>query len=398
MNESLKQYARELFTGMVRESGMPVTDAGMRAEWEALNAEQGSLIRNDSDFSPFWRLITAIVTRPGRWLVNLLIEHVLPNSFLRFASGIYLDVYAWAVFLQRKASARAAGRMRFTRFSSLGESGIPLGTVVETPEINGKVYRVVTVEAGIIANGENFADVKVEAEEEGAAYNLGPGYYSILPKAINGIIEVSNPAGWLDAPGADAEDDEALRQRCRNQFAAVGQLHHDAAYKAVISAFTGLRIDYLVFEARQAIRGPGTANCYVMIDSGPAPQSLCDAINVLIMDEGNHGHGDELLTLPMPETPVDLRVTVHAVPGAGDERRQTLLAEVEGRIRCAFRQNSAYEVTKTLPLARFSFSRLSDELHDALPDLASVEFHRGEDIVSAISLPRLDSLEIELGA
>lgn len=398
MSMELQQYARELFTGMVRESGMPVTDAGMRAEWEALNAEEGSLIRNDSDFSPFWRLITAIVTRPGRWLVNLLIEHVLPNSFLRFASNVYLDIYAWGVFLTRKPSAAATGRVRFTRAGTMGETGIPLGTVIESPEINGTVYRVITTEAAVIANGAGYVDVRVKAEAHGAAFNLGPGYYSILQKAINGIIDVTNPSGWLDTPGADAEDDESLRQRCRNQFAAVGQLHHDAAYKAIISAFTGVRIDYLVFEARQAIRGPGTANCYVMIDSGPAPQTLCDAINVLVMDEGNHGHGDDLLTLPMPETPVDLRVTVHAVAGAGEKRRTALLAEVEGRVRCAFRQNTAYSMTKTLPLSRFSFSRLSDELHDALPDLASVEFHRGEDIVSTISLPRLDSLDISLAA
>ena len=54
-------------------------------------------------------------------------------------------------------------------------------------------------------------------------------------------------------------------------------------------------------------------------------------------------------------------------------------------------------MTKTFPLSRFSFSRLADELHDALPDLKSVEFHRGEDLVSYLSLPVLESLEISLG-
>ena len=159
-----------------------------------------------------------------------------------------------------------------------------------------------------------------------------------------------------------------------------------------------MRIDYLTFEPRQAVRGPGTANCHIMIESGPAPQSLCDAINEYIMASGNHGHGDDLLCLPIAATPVALAVTVHPVPEADARRRELLLAEAEARIRCAFRQNTGYAMTKTLPLSRFSFSRLADELHSALPDLKSVEFHRGEDIVSNISLPMLESIDISLGS
>jgi len=213
---ALSTFARELFTGMIRESGMPVTEPEMRAEWELLNQGEGSLIRNDSNFSPFWRLITAIVTRPALWLVTLLIEHVLPNSFLRFAEDVYLDVYAWGVHLTRKTSARLRGRVIFTRAGTTGE-------------------------------------------------------------------------------------------------------------------------------------------------------------------------------------PVALSVTIHAVPEADERRRERLLTEAEARIRCAFRQNTGFQMTKTFPLSRFSFSRLGDELHTGLPDLESVEFHRGEDIVSVLSLPRLDSLEIRLG-
>lgn len=394
---NLTTYARELFTSMLRDSGMPVTSSEMQTRWETCNAEEGSLIRNDSSFSPFWRLISAIVTAPSQWLVALLVENVLPNSFLRFASGVYLDVYAWGLDLTRKGSAAAQGRVVFTRASATGELTIPAGTFVETPPVGGVVYRVKTLAPCVIPNGSLSLEVAVEAEEHGEAWNLGAGYYSILSQPINGIVDVTNPIDWLDTPGANTEADDALRLRCRNQFAAVGQLHHDAAYKALIAAFTGVRIDYLFFEARQAIRGPGTASCYVMVESGPAPQTLCDAINAFIMDKGNHGHGDDLLCMPMPEQPETLIVTVHAVDDAGTERRALLLQEVENRIRCAFRQNTAYDMTKTLPQARFSFSRLGDELHAALPDLKSVEFHRPEDIVSLLALPVLESLSMRQG-
>lgn len=395
----LNSYARALFTGMLVESGMPVTEGAMRAEWERLNTAEGSFIRNDSAYSPFWRLITAIVTKAALWLVNLLVEHVLPNSFLRYASGLYLDIYAWGVHLTRKGAVAARGRVVFTRSGSSGQAKIPAGTVIQSPPLNGAVYRVATLEDAWFTEGQSALEVDVQAVDVGEAYNLGPGYYAILPVPISGITEVANPEGWLDVPGADREEDEPFRLRCRNQFAAVGQLHHDAAYKAIISAFSGVRIDYLTFDPRRAVRGPGTADCYIMVESGPAPVTLCEAINEYVMAGGNHGHGDDLLCLPIPELPVDLRVTVHAVDEAGEDRRAALLTEAENRIRCAFRQNTDYAgVTKTLPLSRFSFSRLSDELHDALGDLKSIEFHRGEDLVSYISLPVLASLDIALGA
>lgn len=394
----LQKYADELFTGMVKASGMPVTAAAMRAEWERLNADENTLIRNDSSFSPFWRLITAIVTKPAQWLVTLLVKKVLPNSFLRFASGVYLDVYAWGVDLTRKGSCAARGRVRFTRASAAGETAIPAGIWIESPPINGTVYRVRTLTAAVIPAGQTSLEVAVEAEEAGEAWNLGPGYYSILPKSITGVVDVRNPEAWLDIPGADVESDESLRLRCRNQFAAVGQLHHDAAYKALIAAFAGIRIDYLFFEARQAIRGPGTANCYVMVESGVPPLTLCESINDFIMTSGNHGHGDDLLCMPITPVPVDLTVSVYPVVEAGSERRAALLKAVEDRIRCAFRQNAEFAMTKTLPLARFSFSRLADELHDALPDLKSVEFHRGEDLVATLNLPVLENLDIALEA
>ena len=51
---------------------------------------------------------------------------------------------------------------------------------------------------------------------------------------------------------------------------------------------------------------------------------------------------------------------------------------------------------RQLPQSRFSFSRLDRELHDALPDLRSVEFSL-PDIVSELSLPVLRTLTVRLG-
>ena len=390
------KYARDLFTGMLRSAGLPVTEAEMRATWAAINAEEGTQVKNTSPFSPFWRLVTALVTRPCMWLVDLLVDHALPNVFLRFAGGVYLDVFVWAVGILRKPGAIARGRVLFTRASAVGELLIPAGTWIESPPLDGTVYRVATLADAVIPQGQLALEVEVDAEAEGEAWNLGPGYYSILPLPLPGIVNVTTLEDWLVTPGADVETDEPLRLRARNQFMAVGQLHHDAAYKALISTFSGIRVDYLFFE-KDGPRGPGTANCHMMIESGVPPAPLVESINAYVMASGNHGHGDDLLCMPITPAPFSLQVTAYPVLSAGVERQEQLLVEVENRIRCAFRQNTDYTMTKVYPLSRFSLSRLGDELHEALPDLRSIEFGRQEDITSQLSLPVLEDLTIRLG-
>lgn len=416
-NPNLTPAARQLFTNMIAESGMPVTEKTMTEEWNRCNIAEGSQFTNSSEWSPFWRLLTAIVTKPCQWLVNLLVEHALPNTFLRFAGNVWLDVFAWGVDVTRKGSTAAEGQVEFfrTEGSAASEVLIPVGTVVESPPINqtggssGRIYRVLTVVEIVIPVGAVSVLVKVQAEEHGDAYNLGPGYYSILSKPVPGVASARNAADWLESPGADVESDEALRLRCRNQFAAVGQYHHDAAYRALIAAFAGIRVDYIFFE-KDAPRGPGTANAHIMVESGVPPQELIDGINAHIRASGNHGHGDDMLAMPMAELPVDLTVLVYPPLTMPMDKTEALRLAVEDRVRCAFRQNSDFTVTRVLPLARFSFSRLAEELHAQLPDLRSVEFTRPmgtgegqegtpllwEDIVPLRQLPVLSVFSTQL--
>ncbi len=382
---------------MLREAGVPTTEPEMEKIWKDLNEEQGSLIQNDSKWSPFWRLITAIVTLPCKWLVDLLADTALPNTFLKTATGIWLDVFAWGVDLKRKEATAARGTIQFTRVNSVGSLTIPAGTVIETPAISGYVYRLLTTEEVTAADGELVFNVPVQAEKTGAAYNLGPGYYSILPRPVPGVAAVKNEVEWLEVPGADEEQDEPFKLRCRNQFSAVGQFHHDAAYTSDITQFAGIRTDYVYFE-HGAPRGPGSANAYIMIESGSPSQDFVDAINDYIRDKGNHGHGDDMLCFPMPLAGLALGVTVYPVANLSEDRKAALKQGVEDFIRCAFRENSNYAPTQIFPFSRFSLSRLDRELHDYFSDLLSIEFNRTGDILTDMDLPQLTELIVELGA
>lgn len=383
------------FTRMLTDAGIPTTPEAMQARWDQLNTDQGSRITNNSKWSPFWRLISAIVTEPCKWLISLLVETALPNAFLKTASGPWLDLLAWAVDAERKTAVSAAGTVIFTRETSAGELTIPAGTIVESPAINGYVYRLVATADTVCPDGSLTVAVAMEAEAAGAAYNLGPGYYSILPQPVNGIASVTNLEDWQTTPGADQETDQELRLRCKNQFSAVGQYHHDAAYTADIATFAGIRTDYIWFE-HNAPRGPGSANCYIMLDSGAPSQEFVDTINAHVRDSGNHGHGDDMLCYPMPETSLSLSATVWPADNLPDDAVQTLRQGVEDMIRSAFRENSDFTVTRTWPLSRFSFSLLGRELHEQFPALQSVAFDR-DDIETDMALPVLESLTVTPG-
>ncbi|HAE3864536.1 TPA_asm: hypothetical protein GND52_004582, partial [Salmonella enterica subsp. houtenae serovar 43:z4,z23:-] len=83
--------------------------------------------------------------------------------------------------------------------------------------INGRVYELAITEDVVIASGTASALLPVKATGTGGAYNLAPGYYRILPVAVDGISHVASEENWLTVPGADEESDDELRERCRNQ-------------------------------------------------------------------------------------------------------------------------------------------------------------------------------------
>lgn len=383
------------FEKVLADSGMPVTEDAITAEFQAVVKAEG-LITNTSRMSPFWRLITAIVTTPVLWIKDVLITGVLANMFVATASGQMLRLLAWGVNLTAKPAAKAAGMIRFFKTDAKQAVTVNAGTIIQTERINGVVYALSVKADTTIAAGEADALVPVEAVEAGGAYNLAPGYYRILPVAVAGISHAVNEDDWLLSPGADEESDDDLRERIRNQFNLTGNYHTDAVYRSMIAAVAGLSIDRIFFE-HDAPRGPGTANAYLLLDSGEASQPFVDAVNRYINDEGHHGHGDDMQCFAMPETLHDLTVTVYVVnpDNMSADDRAGLENGIGNLVRSAFRENTDYDVTRTWPHSRFSFSRLGQEIHATFPEIDSLAFSL-TDIVSELSVPRLRSLAVEI--
>lgn len=385
------------FKQALTDAGIPTTEAALRQAWEKEVLAQGSKLSNTSAYSPFWRVITALVTKPVVWILTFLVETVLPNFFVKTATGAWLEMLAWAVNVERKGASKASGVLLFTRTAAGGALVVPAGTIVQSAAINGHVYQLITTAAGVFTDGLMQLEIPVEAIESGSGFNLAPGYYAILPVPVPGIANVINKDGWLTVPGADPEPYDELRLRVRNQFSAVNQWHTDAVYRAMISAFPGVRPDGVYFE-HGAPRGPGSANAFVLFDADVPAAAYLELINSHIRDQGNHGHGDDMLVMAMPETLHDLSVTIWPRATVATDKRQALLEEIELFIRAAFRESTTtdYQPTLTFPQSRFSFSRLGEELHLQFPDIESLDFDN-VDILSELNIPRIRSLQAVFG-
>ncbi|EPK0100204.1 baseplate J/gp47 family protein [Klebsiella aerogenes] len=383
------------FEEVLKDSGMPVTEEEVQARFNAIVTDEG-LITNTSRMSPFWRLVTAIVTAPVMWLKDALIAVVLTNMYVATAGGKMLRLLAWAVNVTAKPATAAEGVIRFFKTDAKATTTVKAGTLVQTERINGRVYVLATMADVVIPSGVASALVAVKATGTGGAYNLAPGYYRILPVAVDGISQVASEEDWLTKPGADEESDDELRERCRNQFNLVGNYHTDAVYRSMIAQVAGLSIDRIFFE-HEAPRGPGTANSYLLLDTGVASAPFIDAVNDYINTQGHHGHGDDMQCFAMPETRHDLAVSVYvpSVSNMTNDEVNALKSGVENLIRCAFRENADFDVKKTWPYSRFSFSQLGRELHRAFPQTDSIEFSL-RDITSGLDVPRLNSLTVSL--
>jgi len=370
------------FMALLAKSGVPTTEAAMEAELKKEVEAAGSLITNDSDVSPFWRLVRGVVITPALWLIRtLLAGHVLPASFAATANDTYLDLKAWDVDLKVNPAEAVT---------------IPADVWITTERINGTIYRLRPLQEMVSPAGEVVAKVVCEAEFAGSAWNLAPGYYNLLSKPVTGILSARNTdRDWVTTQGADAESNDALGLRIQNQFSAVGRYHIDAIYRSMLASVAGIRADHIFFE-HDAPRGPGTANAFILLEVGTTPASLIDKLNDYVSNQGNHGHGDDLQVMAMPETDHTLHLDLWPIDNLTAEQRLALKRDVELLVKAAFRQSADYPtVTRTWPQSRFSLSQLGRELHQAFPEIKSLHFTE-LDIVSGLDIPRLSDLEVFL--
>lgn len=383
------------FHDQMKAQGIPTTTDSLKEKLEQIASEEGLAFKNPGEYSPFWRFLKTALVAPVLWLIEYVIRVVMPSLYVKTAEGAALDLRGWVYDTDRKPAETLEGVVTFTRASVDTSVTISAGTIVKSAPIDGTVYKVQTTTETEFPDGLLTVDVDVEAVDAGSAYNLAPGYLTILDEPITGISAVNNNDDWITSPGADEETDDNYRSRIRAKWTAVSDHHVNTVYKGIISSQTGFDYDRIFIDHTAAPRGPGSADAFVLFDAGVPGESYLTEVNDHITENGYHGMGDDIQVKPMPETQHDLTMTLWFPSGTSAETKASQSADIEQMVRAAFRENSEYaNVTRAAPFSRFSFQRLGAEIMAEKPGvLVSIEWGQG-DIVSTMTVPRINTLAI----
>ncbi|TMS64006.1 baseplate J/gp47 family protein, partial [Pseudoalteromonas sp. S1691] len=344
------------FKTMMQNAGLPMDEQSAAEQWQAQLKEQNIQVANNSPFSPFWRTVEALITKPLVQLLNWVAQQLMPNLFIMTAnreSLIEKHGPARNVFIQ--AGVAAQGILTFTRQNTTGESSINAGAQIATDVLGEQVYKLTLMQDVNFAAGQSTAYVLAQAQEEGAAYNLPANAYRYFSEPQEGVT-VTNSEDWLIKPGANTESTEHYRLRIRNVFGTAARWHINAVYKQIIASF-GVPIDNIYIQTG-APRGPGTANAYIYLDIGAVPTALLGAINQHIRTAGHHGLGDDFIVYAMATTGFNVTATYKL-----HSQSEDIQSELTTFIQAAFRQNAAYAPTRVAHQCVFSVSQLVAECH-----------------------------------
>jgi len=257
--------------------------------------------------------------------------------------------------------------------------------------LSGIVYQYQLLETVIFENGETSVTGTVKATQPGDAYNLSAGYLTMMENPIDGVT-VTNGENWLTTPGTNDESPDSIRLRAQIAYGSLAKFHIDAVYKSIIAEFANLSPDNIFLE-HEAPRGPGTANAWLMLDIGTPSTQFIASANDYLRGQGNHGNGDDIMVFAMPETLHDIVLKIWFNSDVSDSEKQKFLSDIELFVRCAFRENSLFECTKPWPQSTFSFSVLTQEIHNQFGKTFRLKFDN-QDIINGLALPKIKTLTV----
>ena len=279
---------------------------------EELNQE-GFIITNFSSGGIFYTLIM-IVIQIRIELIKLL-RLVLNNMFISHAQGAWLELKSADFSKKRKQPTKTRGYVTLERDVAGEAVRIAKGEVFKTElDINGEELRYLAVEESILQKDLLSQNVLVEAETEGAKYNVPPGQIRRSLTHIEGIDRITNNQDWLVQEGSDIEDIESLRERVLNSWAELSTMPIADKYKNVCESVEGVlfvRVDDM------HPRGQGTIDIIVTSTAGAATQSLLDKVKAKA-DEIKAPH-DNLLVKSSETYIQNVDVVIHIASDASDE-------------------------------------------------------------------------------
>ena len=203
-----------------------------------------------------------------------LVKTVVAQSFVQTASGSWLDLKVREVGITRKPAVKTRVYLTFSRNAPAEQNIIiPVGTICKSrKDSSGNDYRFLTLSEAVLEEGQTEVVVEAEAEQPGAAWNVGQGTITRMVTRVTGIDAVANDARYLIREGSDPESDEQLRQRAIGTWETLGLGGTREAYRTWALSVPGVIaasvLDDFPF-------GPGTVGVVILGENGaPTPELI----------------------------------------------------------------------------------------------------------------------------
>ncbi len=319
---------------------------------------EGFVITNFSSGGIFYHLLM-IACQIRIELVTLL-RSVLSNMFVSHAQGVWMELKAADFSKKRKEAVKTQGYVTISREAAGDAVRIPKGHIFKTiRDINGEELRYFALENTVLQQGALSGVVVVEAEKEGARYNVPPGQITKSLTHIEGIDRIENLSGWIIREGADIEDYESLRARTLGAWAELSTLPIRDKYKNICEGVPGV-LFVNVHDLHP--RGQGTIDIIVTGTAGEATEGLLEDVRKAA--ESIRGPYDDLLVKSSTTVEQDVSVAVtvpEMIDSTGiEERAASVIAEL-------------LQISKGRSLNELTHADIIFELKDKLPDIRNVK-------------------------
>ena len=270
-----------------------------------------------------------------------LLRLVLNNMFVSHATGIWLDLKMADYSKKRKRAQKARGLVTVTRLDMEGEAiKIAKGQVFKTAlDINGEELRFFSLEPTVLQKGARTVDVLVEAEIEGARYNVPQGQITTSLTYI-GEVEISNGEDWITREGSDTEDDDGLKTRTLRSWSELAARPIEDTFINAAESVAGV----LFAQADcQHPRGQGTVDVIVTGTAGEATEGLLDAVQEAV--DKIAGPYDNILVKSSVVVPQDIEVVVTTDDVSDDAEIKGKVASVLTELLAVRKGRKFYELT-----------------------------------------------------
>lgn len=196
-------------------------------------------------------------------------EWITRQCFPQSAQGEYLDLHAQLRGIERRGASTAQGVIRFLSDGPAPAAlTIPAGTVCMTAGL----VRFETTEEGLLEEGSSTVDVPARALEPGESGNAAAGSILTMAVAPVGISGCVNPEAF--SGGADAEEDEVLRQRVLETYRRMPNGANAAFYQQEALSFPQVAAAAVIPRSR----GVGTVDVVVSTAQGTPGEDLLETL------------------------------------------------------------------------------------------------------------------------